>query len=290
MKKKIIILLMILGITLTCTTGCFDNDKLENSNITTSVYPIEFLVSKLYKDNKKISSIYPNDTKISEYKLTDKQIKDFSKKTNLFVYNGLSSEKEIAKTLINKNKKIQIIDVAYGMKYTYGIEELWLNPSNYLNLANELKNNLQELSSSKYAAEKIEKNYEKLEEELATIDATIRNIGKNAIKNNKNTIIIAYDTFGFLESYGFNIINISNENNITSSIKTKFKNKEYVYIFVKDEKEISNSVKDLVDNYNAKQIKIGIMETLTDDQRNKNDNCLTIMNDFITNLTTVTVN
>ena len=37
--------------------------------------------------------------------LTDKQIKDFSKKTNLFVYNGLSSEKEIAKTLINKNKK-----------------------------------------------------------------------------------------------------------------------------------------------------------------------------------------
>lgn len=290
MKKKIIILLMILGITLTCTTGCFDNDKLENSNITTSVYPIEFLVSKLYKDNKKISSIYPNDTKISEYKLTDKQIKDFSKKTNLFVYNGLSSEKEIAKTLINKNKKIQIIDVAYGMKYTYGIEELWLNPSNYLNLANELKNNLQELSSSKYAAEKIEKNYEKLEEELATIDATIRNIGKNAIKNNKNTIIIAYDTFGFLESYGFNIINISNENNITSSIKTKFKNKEYVYIFVKDEKEISNSVKDLVDNYNAKLIKIDTMETLTDDQRNNNDNYLTIMNDFITNLTTVTVN
>lgn len=290
MKKKIIILLMILGITLTCTTGCFDNDKLENSNITTSVYPIEFLVSKLYKDNKKINSIYPNDTKISEYKLTDKQIKDFSKKTNLFVYNGLSSEKEIAKTLINKNKKIQIIDVAYGMKYTYGIEELWLNPSNYLNLANELKNNLQELSSSKYAAEKIEKNYEKLEEELATIDATIRNIGKNAIKNNKNTIIIAYDTFGFLESYGFNIINISNENNITSSIKTKFKNKEYVYIFVKDEKEISNSVKDLVDNYNAKLIKIDTMETLTDDQRNNNDNYLTIMNDFITNLTTVTVN
>lgn len=290
MKKKIIILLLILGITLTCTTGCFDNDKLENSNITTSVYPIEFLVSRLYKDNKKITSIYPNDTKITEYKLTDKQIKDYSKKTNLFVYNGLSSEKEIAKTLINKNKKIQIIDVAYGMKYTYGIEELWLNPSNYLNLANELKTNLQELSSSKYAAEKIENNYEKLEEELATIDATLRNIGKNATKNNKNTIIIAYDTFGFLENYGFNIVNISNENNITSTIKTKFKNKEYVYIFVKDEKEISNSVKDLVDNYNAKLIKIDTMETLTDAQRTNNDNYLTIMNDFITNLTTVTVN
>lgn len=290
MKKKIIILLLILGITLTCTTGCFDDDKLENSNITTSVYPIEFLVSRLYKDNKKITSIYPNDTKITEYKLTDKQIKDYSKKTNLFVYNGLSSEKEIAKTLINKNKKIQIIDVAYGMKYTYGIEELWLNPSNYLNLANELKTNLQELSSSKYAAEKIENNYEKLEEELATIDATLRNIGKNATKNNKNTIIIAYDTFGFLENYGFNIVNISNENNITSTIKTKFKNKEYVYIFVKDEKEISNSVKDLVDNYNAKLIKIDTMETLTDAQRTNNDNYLTIMNDFITNLTTVTVN
>ncbi|MBQ8659854.1 MAG: zinc ABC transporter substrate-binding protein [Bacilli bacterium] len=289
MKKKFLILLILLGITLTCTTGCFDNDELEGSNITATVYPIEYLVDRLYGENSKIASIYPNATNINEYKLTEKQIKDFSKKTNLFVYNGLSSEKELAKTLINKNKNIQIIDVSYGMKYTHGLEEIWLNPSYYLNLANELKTNLKELSSSKYAAEKIEENYKKLEEDLAILDATLRNIGKTAAKNNKNTVVIAYDTFGFLEDYGFNIVNISNENNITSSIKTKFKNKEYIYIFVKDKKEISNSVKDLVDNYDAKLIEINVMETLTDEERNNNDTYVTIMNDFLTNLTNATL-
>ena len=71
--------------------------------------------------------------------------------------------------------------------------------------------------------------------------------------------------------------------------KTKFKNKEYIYIFVKDKKEISNSVKDLVDNYDAKLIEINVMETLTDEERNNNDTYVTIMNDFLTNLTNATL-
>ena len=44
--------------------------------------------------------------------ITDKQIKEYSKETTLFVYNGLSNEKEIAKTFINKNKNMHIIDVS----------------------------------------------------------------------------------------------------------------------------------------------------------------------------------
>jgi ABC-type Zn uptake system ZnuABC Zn-binding protein ZnuA len=200
------------------------------------------------------------------------------------VYNGLSNEKEVAKTLINKNKKMQIIDVSYGMNYKYGVEELWLNPNNYLMLANTIKNDLEELSSSKYAAEEIEKNYDKLEEDLTTLDAELRNIAKAAINSKSETIVIAYDSFGFLERYGFNVINISSENNITSSIKNKFKNKTYTKIFVADKNKVSDSVKDLVDNYKVELIEINTMNTLTDKERNNKDNYLTIMNDFITNL------
>ena len=58
---------------------------------------------------------------------------------------------------------MQIIDVSYGLKYKYGIEELWLHPNNYLMLANTIKNDLEELSANKYTAEKIEKNYKQLE-------------------------------------------------------------------------------------------------------------------------------
>ena len=114
MKKKILLVITLLSIFL--LTGCVENNKLEGTNITTTVYPIEYLTTRLYKDYKEIKSIYPNDVDIEKYKLTSKKMNDFSKNTNLFIYNGLSSEKEIAKTLINKNKKIQIIDVSYGLK------------------------------------------------------------------------------------------------------------------------------------------------------------------------------
>lgn len=289
MKRKIFIITLLISIILTTTTGCLENDDLEGSNITTTVYPIEYLVTRLYNTSN-ITSIYPNGIEVDSYELTDKQLKDYSKSTTLFVYTGLGNEKEIAKTLINKNKKIQLIDASYSLKYTYGIEELWLNPNNYLMLANTIKNDLEDLSSSKYAAEKIEKNYSILEEDLSKLDAEIRSIAKSAEKNNKNTIVIAYDSFGFLSKYGFNVINISNENNITTSIKNKFKNKNYKYIFVKNKKEVSDSVKDLVDNYGAELIEINTMSTLTDEQRTNGDNYLSIMNDFLNTLSKVTLN
>lgn len=286
MKRRNILLIILSIAILTLTTGC-NNDKLEGSNITTTIYPIEYLVNVLYGDKSNITSIYPNDTNIEEYKLTEKQINDYSKTTSLFVYNGLSNEKEIAKTLINKNGDLQIIDASYGLKYKYGLEELWLNPNNFLMLANTIKDDLENLSSSKYTAEEIEKNYNQLEESLTTLDAELRTIAKAAIKNNNETIVIAYNSFGFLEKYGFKIINISSENNITSSIKNKFKDKTYTKIFVDDKDNVSDSIKDIVDNYKAELIEINTMTTLTDQERTNGDNYLTIMNGFITKISDV---
>lgn len=286
MKRRNILLIILSIAILTLTTGC-NNDKLEGSNITTTIYPIEYLVNVLYGDKSNITSIYPNDTNIEEYKLTEKQINDYAKTTSLFVYNGLSNEKEIAKTLINKNGDLQIIDASYGLKYKYGLEELWLNPNNFLMLANTIKDDLENLSSSKYTAEEIEKKYNQLEESLTTLDAELRTIAKAAIKNNNETIVIAYNSFGFLEKYGFKIINISSENNITSSIKNKFKDKTYTKIFVDDKDNVSDSIKDIVDNYKAELIEINTMTTLTDQERTNGDNYLTIMNGFITKISDV---
>ena len=154
-------------------------------------------------------------------------------------------------------------------------------------LANTIKDDLENLSSSKYTAEEIEKNYNQLEESLTTLDAELRTIAKAAIKNNNETIVISYNSFCFLEKYGFKIINISSENNITSSIKNKFKDKTYTKIFVDDKDNVSDSIKDIVDNYKAELIEINTMTTLTDQERTNGDNYLTIMNGFITKISDV---
>lgn len=290
MKKRKFLYLTIITLLLILTSGCYSKDELKGSTITTTVYPIEYLTERLYGYNSTINSIYPNDTDTKTYELTEKQIKDYAKKTNLFIYNGLSNEKEIAKTFLNKSKKIQIIDAAYGIKYKYGIEELWLNPNNYLMLANTIKNDLKDLSANKYTALKIEENYAQLEEELSTLDAEFRNLARLATKNSKNTIVVAYDTFSYLEDYGFEIINISNENNITTAIKNKFKNKTYKYILVKDAKNTPDYINDIVDNYGTELLEIDTLDTLTDAQKANKDNYLTIMNDYLSKLSNIVLN
>ena len=280
--KKTIIKLGILVFLITILVGC-DNHG-DKFYVTTTSYPIEYIITRLYGNSIEIKSIYPNDSKVSEYKLTEKQIKEYSKTTDLFVYNGLTDEKQLAKNLITKNKNIQIIDATYGIKYYYGIEELWLNPNNYLTLASTIKNELKEINNSKYKNETIEENYNVLREELAKIDANLRSISKNANNSSKKNIVIASESLAFLKDYGFNIINISDENSVTGEIKAKFKNKEYTYILLNDTQTIPSYIQDIIDNYGTELISVNTMETLKESERANNENYLTIMNDFLKTL------
>ena len=162
-------------------SGC---NKTENLEIYATSYPIEYLVSSLYKEHSTVTSIYPDGTNVNEYTLTDKQ-KDTYSKGDIFVYNGTTNEKQIAKDLVNTNKKLKVMDAALSLKYTNRTEELWLSPSNYLMLATNIRDNLIEQIGTKYINEEINNNYKKLEEELSIMDATIRSIAANASKNLK---------------------------------------------------------------------------------------------------------
>ena len=98
---------MLLIVTMiTLTTGCFKRDDMEGIQIYTTVYHITYIIDELYGNYATISSIYPNGVNIDNYELTDKQINDYSK-GNLFIYNGLSNEKEIARKFLNKNKDMK---------------------------------------------------------------------------------------------------------------------------------------------------------------------------------------
>ena len=278
--KKILILALMVFITCSCS---IKKDDLEGATIYTTVYPIKYITNYLYGSYSTINSIYPKDCDLNSFKLTKKQIEYYAN-SNLFIYNGLTNEKEIAKSLINKNKDLLIIDVSYGLNVDNDSEELWLSPKNYLMLAKNIKDNLTNYLTSKYIIEQVNNNYSDFEEKISLMDANLRSIATQA--DDKNTIVTNSSTLNFLKDYGFNVISLQDEDNLKeirlNNIKNKFKSGKYKYILCID-KEINNDViTELVDNYKAQTIIVDSL-TLSLDE----DDYFNIMNKFIENIKTV---
>ncbi len=282
MKKKILSVLLLGLIAFTC--GC-SNKKSDGLKVLTTVYPIGFLTEQIYQDGL-ILSIYPDGANVKEYELTSKQVKQYSK-NDIFIYNGLSNEQTVAKNLINSNRKLYIIDVAYGLKFDNGVEELWLSPNYYLMLAKTIKDNLQDFVSSKYAKEELENRYNVLAEKLSVMDAELRNVAKSANEIGKGTIVASSNMFKYLKNYGFNVISLEEETNL-NTVQNNFKNKTYTTLFMKDTEEKSDTIKELEKN-GAKVITVNTMETLTKEEKENNDTYFTIMNEYMENIRNATL-
>ena len=268
--------------TVLLTTSCsIKKDDLENATIYTTVYPINYLTKYLYGDYGQISSIYPNDCDLSTYKLTNKQIEKYAN-ADLFIYNGLTNEKDIAKKLLNKNKKMLIIDVSYGLTLKNDPTELWLSPNNFLMLAKNIKDNLQEYLTSKIIIETIEQNYKTFEENISLMDAMLHSYGAEAKDNNKNIIIASNNTFKYLEKYGYSVISLQDNANLKenklNAIKNNFQSQKYRYILTLTTDEDEELIDDLTSNYGAQLIKVDPLTlTLEEDYFN-------IMTDLIENI------
>lgn len=281
MKK--IKILMILGCILLATTAC-NNKKSDGLKVLTTTYPISFLTEQIY-GNGHILSIYPDGADVNNYNLTSKQEKQYSK-NDIFIYNGLSNEQDIAKNLINNNHKLHIIDVAYGLKYNNGIEELWLSPNYYLMLAKTIKDNLQNFVSSKYAKDELEKKYQELAEKLSIMDADLRTIAKSAKDLNKNTLVVSSNMFKYLNNYGFNVISVEEVG--ANSLKNKFQEKTYTTLFMKDTEEKTEAITSL-EKSGAKIILVKTMQTLKTEEKENNETYFTIMNEYMENLKNATL-
>jgi zinc transport system substrate-binding protein len=262
-------------------SGCFKKDTMENIDIQTTVYPIEYITSMLYEDNAKIYSIYPDDIDVNQYNLTDKQLTDYSK-SGLFIYNGLSKEKNYAIKMLNKNKKLKIIDAAMAIEYEYGNEELWLDPSNFLMLAQNIKNGFKEYITNPYLKNEIDDNYEDLKIKISEVDADLKLVAENA--GNK-TIVVANDVFLFLEKYGYNVISLEDNDNLTdkkiADVKALINSGTIKYVFTKPNEEVNKTIQGLIDTYKISTLELNTANNLTDDEREEKVDFIQIMNNNI---------
>ena len=181
--KKIIIMLACLLL----LTGCLKSEELDDATIYTTIYPIEYLVTEMYGYNSEVNSIYPDGTDINTYELSNKKIKKYSKE-DLFVYNGLTNEKRIAANFVNKNSRLKIIDVSEGLSIKNSYQELWLNPTNYLMMAQNVKKGLNQYIKSTIIKNEIEANYENLKVTLSEFESTLKLLSQNG---KYNTLIVS---------------------------------------------------------------------------------------------------
>ena len=281
MKKFSICLVLVM---ILITTGCLKRDKMEDINIVTTIYPIEYVTNRLYGEYSSVKSIYPKDSVASLYKMTNKQLKDYSE-YDLFIYNGESSERDYATKMLNYNKKLKIIDAAYGLDTTYQSSDIWLNPSNILMIGQNIKNELQDYIISDYIKEKLEEKYALLKVDITELETEFKKASENAV-NNK--IIVQDESLNFLKKYGFDVINLTEDgkekpNNI-SLAESLFYRKKLSYIFVMEHSNNNNIVERLKKAYNVKSLEFRTLDTITEKDISNNDDYLSIMHENINKL------
>ena len=278
---KLIKNILLFGGVLVILSGClFKRDTMEDINIYTTSYPINYLIDYLYGNNAKINSIFPNGVNIDEFEISDKKIKEYAN-SDLFVFNSLDIDRDYAVKFINNNEDLKIIDVSMGMSYDYDVHELWLNPYNYLMMAQNLKNSLNNYITNPYLSEEIDNNYEELKYELSKLDATLKQI---VSESQNKVLVVDNDLFKFLEKYNVRVISLEENDNLTEPTINEAKklisdgNIKYIYSI---NKESNDTVKALIEEYGVELLTVNDMRSVDGGVTTSNDSYLSIMNNNI---------
>lgn len=280
MKKLLIILLSLILL-----TGC---EQKENDSLVAyaTYYPLEYATSYMYSSFAKVKSIYPNGVDTTNYELTDKQ-KGIYANSDTFIYAGVTNEVKLAAEFLNTNSNLNIIDGTKGLNYSNDVSELWLDPSNYLMIARNIKSTLIDYTNNIYDEEKIDKLYNELKIKISEIDVELTMMGKNASKKN---ILVTDNVFNFLSKYNINVISIDSKNESNTKALNEAKklinNKDIQYIFVLKASTLSSETETFIKNYNLEKLEIDPMYTLTDDLRKDGHDYISVMMDNITKLKT----
>jgi zinc transport system substrate-binding protein len=274
--------LLFIPLILITFTGCFKKDNFEDITIYTTSYPIEYITNYLYGNYSNISSIYPNGVDIDSYELTNKQIKDYSS-MDLYIFNGTNTkENDYVTSMFKYNKNLKIIDATSTMEYDYSENEFWLDPSNFLMLASNIKNGILEYTSNHYLKTEIENNYEELKLSISKIDANLKLIYENS--NNK-TLVVDNNALLFLKKYGFEIISLDEKENPTNKtileVESLINSKKISYIFTTNKDSLNDVVNKIVEDTNVSIQELHTLNNLTDEERKNKDDYISLLNDNI---------
>lgn len=277
MKKRILFILVLIIITLT-TTGC-KQDNMEDIEIAVTNYPNEYVIKKLYGTHATINQVYPDGIDVDKYRITNKQKQNYSN-MELFIYTGLvEKERKLAVDLLDLNNELKIIDTSYVLETEYSNEELWLNPSSLLMMAQNVRIGLKEYITSTYLSKEVDSAYNKLKIELSELDADYRLTVENT--DNKS-ILVSDSSLKFLSNFGLNVICIDSDTTEKDlyDISNLIKNNSVNYIFGFKNEELNDIAKNVLKtNPSIKELKLNRLNVISDEDRNENKDYISLMNE-----------
>ena len=271
-KFKYLLLLIIIVL-----CGCETKSSMENINIYTSAYPIEYVTNRIYGNHSTITSIYPDNVD-SNYVVSDKLLNDYSK-TDLFIFNSNNeNENKYVLKMLNNNKNLKIIDASSSLTYNYAEEELWLDPMNLLTISNNIKKGFIEYVTISYLQTEINDNYTALKNDLIKLDADYRDMANRA---NKKNIIVGNDVYLYLSKYGLNVISLEQTDKFTKKnyydAAELIQNGEVKIIFVKKGAKLDENVTNLQTKYGVSVVELDSLLTLTEDERREKKDYISLM-------------
>lgn len=274
-KRALFILGLFIGSCI-LTTGC-TQDNMDSISIVVTNYPNEYITQKLYSKHANITSIYPDGVDINSYKFSQKQKNDFSKK-DLFIYNGLiEKERDLAVDLLSLNPELKIIDTAYVLETDYSPEELWLNPSSLLMMAQNVRLGLEEYITSTYLEKEIDEAYENLKVKLSELDADYR----VAVENTNNKVIVVTNSaLKYLEKFGLQIVCIDSDatEKTISEVEKLITEKKISYVFLFKNDKLSDNANNILEKHSdIKKQELHKLDNISDNERSEDENYLTLM-------------
>lgn len=282
MKKKLF-LLLILGVVALSTTGC-KQDDMEDIDVIVTNYPNEFIVERLYGEHASINQVYPDSVDPSKYQVTKKQKNSYAD-MDLFVYTGLvEKERNLAIDLLDINSDLKIIDTSYVLESDYSNEELWLNPSSLLMMAQNVRIGLKEYITSNYLTKEVDEAYNKLKIDLSELDADYR----LTVENTDNKVIVVSDSaLKFLEKFGLRVICLDSDttDKEIAEVDTLAKNGTINYIYTFKEEELSDAANSIIkNNPDIKKLELNKLDVITDKNRDDGKDYLSLMNENLDTL------
>lgn len=276
-KSKFLLLILILSITL-LTTGC-KQDDMEDIDIAVTNYPNEYIVNKLFGKHASINQVFPDGVDIENYKITKTQKKNFSN-MGLFIYTGLvEKERDLAIDLLDTNSNLRIIDTSYVLETDYANEELWLNPSSLLMMAQNVRLGLKEYITSTYLSKEVDDAYNELKIELSELDADYR----LTVDNTDNKIIVVADSsLKFLEKFGLKVYCLDSDTTEKEmyEVSQLIAKNQISYIYTFKGISLNDQAKSIISSSNQiKILELNRLDVITDDDRNENKDYISLMNE-----------